>query len=242
MGTWRCPTETGKSQFGRCLLDGDGASSRSYLAKETSYPGTYIDGILVDGIGDDVRLRQLDRHQCRRHGRHREQRARRLDRWRKQQSHRRHCRRPGKHDCLQRRRRYPIAPATSTGNAILGNSIFANTGLGIDLTNNGVTANDAGDGDTGANNLQNFPVLTSAEMVSSTQVTIVGTINSTANSQFRIEFFSNTAQDGTGHGEGQTYLGFVNVTTDGSGNAKLQHDVDGHCFRRQLYQCHCHQE
>jgi Domain of unknown function (DUF4347) len=111
-----------------------------------------------------------------------------------------------------------IAPATSIGNAILGNSIFANTGLGIDLNNNGVTANDAGDGDTGANNLQNFPVLTSAVMVSSTQVTIVGTINSTANSQFRIEFFSSTAQDPTGQGEGQTYLGFVNVTTNGGGN------------------------
>ena len=55
--------------------------------------------------------------------------------------------------------------------------------------------------------------------MSSTQVNIVGSVNSTANSQFRIEFFSNTAQDGTGHGEGQTYLGFVNVTTDGSGNA-----------------------
>ena len=58
-------------------------------------------------------------------------------------------------------------------------------------------------------------------MVSSTQVTIVGSLNSTANSQFRIEFFSNTAQDGTGHGEGQTYLGFVNVTTNGSGNANF---------------------
>ena len=56
-------------------------------------------------------------------------------------------------------------------------------------------------------------------MVSSTQVTIVGSLNSTANSHFRIEFFSNAAQDATGHGEGQTYLGFVNVTTDGSGNA-----------------------
>ncbi len=112
-----------------------------------------------------------------------------------------------------------IAPATSTGNVILGNSIFANTGLGIDLNNNGVTANDAGDVDTGANNLQNFPVLTSATVISSTQVNIVGSLNSTANSQFRIEFFGNTAADGTGHGEGQTYLGFVNVTTNGSGNA-----------------------
>ncbi|MGH7261676.1 MAG: beta strand repeat-containing protein, partial [Nitrospiraceae bacterium] len=106
------------------------------------------------------------------------------------------------------------------GVQILGNSIHSNIGLGIDLEGaSGVTANDALDIDTGANNLQNYPVLTSAQIVSSTQVNLVGSLNSTANSQFRIEFFSNTAQDGTGFGEGQTYLGFVNVTTDGSGNA-----------------------
>ena len=108
---------------------------------------------------------------------------------------------------------------TSTGICLTQNSISNNGLLGIDLVANGVTANDVGDGDAGANNLQNYPVLTSAQVVSSTQVTIVGTFNSTANSYFRIEFFSSTAQDGTGHGEGQTYLGFVNVTTDGSGNA-----------------------
>ena len=112
-----------------------------------------------------------------------------------------------------------IASVTSTGNTILDNSIFGNTGLGIDLNNNGVTANDAGDGDAGANNLQNYPVLTFAHIVSSSQVNLVGSLNSAANSQFRVEFFSNTAQDGTGFGEGQTYLGFVNVSTDGSGNA-----------------------
>ena len=49
-----------------------------------------------------------------------------------------------------------------TGNAVLSNSIFSNAGLGIDLGTDGVTDNDADDPDIGANNLQNFPVLSSA--------------------------------------------------------------------------------
>jgi hypothetical protein len=65
-----------------------------------------------------------------------------------------------------------------TGNALLGNQIHSNTLLGINLGAAGVTANDVGDADAGANNLQNFPVLTSVQVMSSTQVTIVGTLNS----------------------------------------------------------------
>ena len=87
-----------------------------------------------------------------------------------------------------------IGIVSGTGNAILGNSIYgtnaAGGGLGIDHGNNGVTANDAGDADTGANNLQNFPVLTSAATNGSSEVNISGTFNSAASSYYRIEFFA----------------------------------------------------
>jgi hypothetical protein len=111
-----------------------------------------------------------------------------------------------------------------TGNAILGNSIFANNGLGIDLTGDGVTLNDPGDVDSGANNLQNFPVLTSVT-TSGGMTTINGRLNSAKNTMYRIEFFANDSLDSTGYGEGQIYLGFVNKMTDGSGDASFTQNV-----------------
>ncbi len=115
-----------------------------------------------------------------------------------------------------------------TGNFLLGNSIDANTGLGIDLGTDGVTANDAGDADTGANNLQNFPVLASAVTNGATQLAVSGTLNAVANSPFRIEFFASTNADPSGYGEGQIYLGYVHVTTDGSGNATFDTTVSAY--------------
>ena len=55
-----------------------------------------------------------------------------------------------------------VTGATATGNLIRGNSVVNNTALGIDLGGDGVTPNDPGDPDAGPNDLQNFPVLTSA--------------------------------------------------------------------------------
>lgn len=46
-----------------------------------------------------------------------------------------------------------------TGNAIQRNSIFSNTGLGIDPGDDDATPNDPDDPDEGANRLQNFPVI-----------------------------------------------------------------------------------
>ena len=105
--------------------------------------------------------------------------------------------------------------AESVSTRILGNAISDNTGLGMDLVPLGLTANDAGDGDGGANNLQNFPVLTAAGGG------VQGTLNSIPNTTFRIEFFGNTTCDASGNGEGTTFLGATSVTTDSTGNATI---------------------
>ncbi len=109
-----------------------------------------------------------------------------------------------------------LASGAGNGNAILGNMIFANGNLAIDLQDNGVTLNDAGDVDAGVNNLQNFPVLATA-VTTGAQITITGSISSAANSFYRIEFFASTLADGSGYGEAETFLGFANVATDGAG-------------------------
>lgn len=115
--------------------------------------------------------------------------------------------------------------SSATGDAILGNSIFSNAGIGIDLPGGGensffVTPNDSGDADTGANNLQNYPVLTSVTSGNGF-TTIIGTLNSMANTTYRIEFFANNSIGPSGYGEGQTFIGATNVTTDGNGNASF---------------------
>ena len=110
---------------------------------------------------------------------------------------------------------------TGTGNAVLGNSIHSNGLMGIELGNAfGVTPNDVGDGDSGANNFQNFPVLTSAAL-SAGNLVVNGTLNSTATSQFLIQIFTNPSCDPSGNGEGRFPVGQFAVTTNASGNASF---------------------
>ena len=107
---------------------------------------------------------------------------------------------------------------SGTGNAIFSNVIHSNDGLGIDLGNDGVAPNDPGDGDTGANGLQNYPVLSGAN---SSANTVSGDLNSTPTTTFRVEIFRNSACDLSNFGEGETFAAFVNVTTDFSGDASF---------------------
>lgn len=110
---------------------------------------------------------------------------------------------------------------TSTRNRISQNSVFGNNALGIDLDfiadaadpADGPTANDSCDADSGPNNFQNTPVLTSVCQTGGL-TTIQGTLNSSPGTTFTIEFFANAQCDASGFGEGQTYLGSFQVTTD----------------------------
>ncbi|NCQ78264.1 MAG: hypothetical protein GPI99_08940 [Microcystis aeruginosa W13-15] len=111
-----------------------------------------------------------------------------------------------------------ISVDNSDKNTIQGNSIYENNGLGIDLGRDGVTTNDEGDSDTGANALQNYPIFTSAEVVGGT-ATLIGYLNSEANKEYRIEIFANRTQDASGNGEGEDYRTYITVTTDDNGHA-----------------------
>ena len=107
-----------------------------------------------------------------------------------------------------------------SGNSIRGNAIYSNGRLGIDLSPSGVNPNDAGDADTGPNNLQNFPVITSV-VSNAGQTTISGTLNSTPNTNFNIDFYSNATCDASGNGEGGKPFGTGVVSTDGNGNVSF---------------------
>ena len=106
---------------------------------------------------------------------------------------------------------------SGTNNSILSNAIFANAGLGIDLGNDGVTTNDTGDGDAGANNLQNFPVVQSVRTGQFGTI-IQGMLNGTPNASILIQFFVSAATDPTGFGEGEALIATTFVSTDRSGN------------------------
>ena len=112
---------------------------------------------------------------------------------------------------------------SGTGDAILSNSIYANGQLGIDLAPVGVNPNIQGGPGVGPNDLQNYPVL--QEVSSNAQgVAIVGSLNSTPNTTFTLQFFAD-AGDPSGFGQGQVYLGQTTVATDAAGNANFSATV-----------------
>ncbi len=111
-----------------------------------------------------------------------------------------------------------VSVESGEGNAIRGNTISFNGSLGIDLGPFGVTPNDPGDPDPGANLLQNFPVVTSVLLDAAT-TQIQGSLNSIPVLTYRLEFFSTILCDASGSGPGQRLLGTADSITDAGGNA-----------------------
>jgi len=112
----------------------------------------------------------------------------------------------------------------STGNVIRGNHIFANAGLGIDVmpagSPDGVTPNDAGDVDTGGNNMQNFPLFTSVTTGATTHVQ--GVLHSKASTVYDLDFYADACSNLPREFlEGETWIGTTQVTTDGNGDASF---------------------
>ncbi len=119
-----------------------------------------------------------------------------------------------------------IVGSASTGNSIRGNRFYDNGTVGIDLDNNtltspGPTPNDPGDADTGGNNLQNYPTVSSVDYGATT--TVHASLNSTPSTVFDIDFFSNpTCLDRPSlFIQAHDYVASTQATTDGSGNATI---------------------
>ena len=108
--------------------------------------------------------------------------------------------------------------------SVLGNAIYDNSALGIDIASNGVSANDANDSDGGANDGLNFPASLTYDD-SGTDTTYRYDLDVPAG-QYRIEFFSNTAADASGYGQGEVLVDSQTVTSTGTGSQSFSHVVN----------------
>jgi CSLREA domain-containing protein len=118
------------------------------------------------------------------------------------------------------------SPGTIRRNAIQRNATFANMwdaqpldSVGIDLGFNttlgstfGLTPNDAGDGDAGANNLQNTPAIIAAQISGANLLLEYLVDSTTTNSTYplTVEFFE---ADASVHPQGKTFLGADTYTS-----------------------------
>ena len=107
---------------------------------------------------------------------------------------------------------------SGTSNRIIKGAFSGNGGLGIDLGVDGVSDNDIGDGDSGPNNLQNFPVLT---LVTGENGRVEGTVGGPANGSYTIQLYRSEGCDASGYGQGAAWLATLDATADGSGQASF---------------------
>lgn len=120
-----------------------------------------------------------------------------------------------------------VAPAREV--VIRGNSISANSGHGVDLESDPARRGrpggdpdvpDAFDGDGGANDSQNAPVLVTATLGGPGEPAAVGGLLSSRPSHpYAVDVYASGACDDSAFGEGERWIGEARVTTDAAGLA-----------------------
>lgn len=117
------------------------------------------------------------------------------------------------------------AQESGNDNRFYGNSIHSNGGLGINQGGKsqnafGVTPNDSPDAD----GVTNWPQLQTFNNTG-VAITLNGVLNAQSNRMYRVEFFVMAPNqiDQSGYGEGAVFLGFQDVTTNGTGVATLSY-------------------
>ena len=198
--------------------NGDGITDG---AETNLISGNSGEGIKITDAGTSAQSRGWQFHRQRRGWRRgdSQRHPRRVDSEHRRQRHRRLRAGMGNTIVFNGGAGVAVTGAAAVGNAVRGNLIHDNTGLGIDLGgDNAVQLNDAS-GHVGPNNYQNFPLLDS--VIAGATTTISGSLQSTPSTQFYLDFFANTVGDPSGHGEGQRYLGSLSVTTDATGAARF---------------------
>ena len=104
-----------------------------------------------------------------------------------------------------------------TGNLIRLNSIFSNQGLGIGLGGDVVTQI-SGTPLTGPNNYENYPVITDVTNAGG-MTTVTGSLESTANTTFTLDFYTLSSSNASGYGEGRYVLGTLSLPIGAGGSA-----------------------
>lgn len=99
-------------------------------------------------------------------------------------------------------------------NTISSNGMYGNALMGINLGVQG--RNDGPESDAQANRYQRYPFISNVVAAGGTRVR--GSLTSAASKTYRLEFFATPAASPAGFGEGQQYLGAVDVTTGAGGS------------------------
>ena len=109
-----------------------------------------------------------------------------------------------------------IMDNTTVCNTFSSNSIYNNTYLGIDIFPEGINPNDAGDADTGPNDLMNHPEIASATFNPQNNYTLVNGLLDTQNPQNCVIELFIAEPNMFNSGDGKTFIG--TAIPDSSGN------------------------